>query len=119
VRDRSADSAAGGDGRPPEPSRDSVAPLLEAWHAGCIESVEPPSGKECQMRDLVRQVMDNARRSGDRIGVDGQPDALTMIAVEAIRVARVATSLHLADSAWPLAAERQPDRTCVTREPAQ
>jgi hypothetical protein len=81
--------------------------------------VSPPSGKECLMRDLVRQVIDNARRSGDRIGVDGQPDALTTIAAEAILLARVATSLHLAGSAWSQATDRPPEHTCVMREPAQ
>ena len=51
------------------------------------------------MRDLIRELVDNARRSGDRIGVDGTSDAPSKLAAESIRLARMATSIHLADAA--------------------
>lgn len=69
------------------------------------------------MRNLIRDMLDNAERSGDRVGVDGFEIAPTQLAAEMIRLARVATSIHLADSAR-LLAERAPapDRLVTTRE---
>ena len=69
------------------------------------------------MREIIRNVLDDARRSGDRIGVDGSQIAPTQLATEIIRLARVATSIHLAEAAR-LTAEfhSAPDRALSTRE---
>jgi hypothetical protein len=66
---------------------------------------------------VIRDMLDNARRSGDRIGVDGIEIAPTQLAAEIIRLARVATSIHLADAAR-LRAEHgpAPDRLLTMRE---
>ena len=70
------------------------------------------------MRDLVRQLVDDARRSGDRVGVDGRPAAPTL-AADVIRLARVATAIHLADAgAAHAAAASGPEVRLAMREPA-
>lgn len=69
------------------------------------------------MRDLARTVIENARRSGDRIGVDGAQHGPSRLAAESIRLARLATSLHLADAARLMARVRpEADRTSLARE---
>ena len=71
------------------------------------------------MRDVIAHLINNARRSGDRIGVDGTRDRATQLAAETIRLARVATSIHLAETARLLAAqEPSVDRALSVREPA-
>jgi len=69
------------------------------------------------VRNLIRDMLDNAKRSGDRVGVDGVEIAPTQLAADMIRLARVATSIHLADAAR-LRVERAPapDRLFTTRE---
>ncbi len=70
------------------------------------------------MRNVIRDMLDNARRSGDRIGVDGIEIAPTRLAADTIRLARVAASIHLADAA-PYRVGRDhhaPDRSPSTRE---
>jgi hypothetical protein len=77
-------------------------------------------GKECQVRDVIAHLIDNARRSGDRIGVDGACDRPTRLGAETIRLARLATSIHLAETARLLAAsEPAADRALSVREPAR
>ena len=72
------------------------------------------------MRDVIAHLINNARRSGDRIGVDGTCDRPTQLAAETIRLARLATSIHLAETARLLAAsEPAVDRALSTREPAR
>jgi hypothetical protein len=46
------------------------------------------------VNDLLSQLIERAERSGDRIDVP----RTTLLAAEAIRLARVATSIHLAQS---------------------
>jgi hypothetical protein len=77
-------------------------------------------GKECPVRDVTAHLIDNARRSGDRIGVDGTGDTPTQLAAEIIRLARLATSIHLAETAR-LTAESEPavDRALSMRELAR
>ena len=71
------------------------------------------------MRDVMAHLIDTARRSGDRIGVDGTRDAPMQLAAEAIRLARLATSIHLAETARRLAeAEPAADRALSMRESA-
>ena len=72
------------------------------------------------MRDVTAHLIDNARRSGDRIGVDGTGDTPTQLAAEIIRLARLATSIHLAETAR-LLAESEPavDRALSMRELAR
>ena len=72
------------------------------------------------MREVIRHLIDDARRSGDRIGVDGKQIASTQVAAELIRLARVATSIHLAESARLIAGSGPVgDRVLPTREPVQ
>ena len=72
------------------------------------------------MRDVIAHLINNARRSGDRIGVDGTGDRPTQLAAETIRLARLATSIHLAETARLLAAQEPPvDRALSMREPAR
>jgi hypothetical protein len=47
---------------------------------------------------VIRELVDNARRSGDRIGVDGAADKATLLGADAVRLARLATSIHLAET---------------------
>jgi hypothetical protein len=69
------------------------------------------------MRGHLREMIENARRSGDRIGVDGTEIAPTRLATEIVRLARLATSIHLADSARLTAeAAAPPDRALTRRE---
>ena len=69
------------------------------------------------MQNVIRDMLDNARRSGDRIGVDGIEIAPTQLAAETIRLARVATSIHLADAArLRVGSGPPPDRSLTTRE---
>ena len=69
------------------------------------------------MRDEIRQLIDSAQRSGDRIGVDGNCDAPTRLAAETIRLARLAASIHLAESAHLIAqASSAEDRALAERE---
>jgi len=71
------------------------------------------------MRDLVRTVIQNARRSGDRIGVDGEQRGPSRLAADSIRLARLATSIHLADAARLMPGVRgETDRTSLVREHA-
>jgi hypothetical protein len=71
------------------------------------------------VRDVMAHLIDTARRSGDRIGVDGTRDAPTQLAAEVIRLARLATSIHLAETARRLAeSEPAADRALSMRESA-
>ena len=56
-------------------------------------------GKECHVRDQLRDMIETARRSGDRIGVDGRTETSATLGAELIRLARLATSIHLAEAA--------------------
>jgi len=72
------------------------------------------------MRLLVREAIENLRRSGERIGVDGKQPGAEMLGADVIRFARLATSIHLAESAVRLAAEPvSPDHLSPVREPAR
>ena len=72
------------------------------------------------MRDIARQVIGNARRSGDRIGVDGEQHEPNRLAADSIRLARLATSIHLTQAAGLMAAvSTEVDRTSLAREIAQ
>ena len=72
------------------------------------------------MRDLAAHIIRRAQRSGDRIDGDGSTDAAGRLAAEAIRLARVATSIHLAEAArLHAAAGAERDRAVVTRENAR
>ena len=69
------------------------------------------------MRDVIRHLIDNAR-SGDRVGVDGEQIAPLELAAESIRLARLATSIHLAGTAREIAAATPVrDRALSMREP--
>ncbi len=71
------------------------------------------------MRDLVRTIIDNARRSGDRIGVDGAQREPHRLAADSIRLARLATSIHLANAARYMAGvAAEVDHASPTREAA-
>ena len=50
------------------------------------------------MRDHFRKLINEARRSGDRIDVENKQDKMTQLAAEVIRLARLATSVHLSES---------------------
>lgn len=69
------------------------------------------------MRDLIAQLLENSRRSGDRVGVDGPLDEPATPGAEITRLARLATSIHLAESAR-LAAGSDPaaDRLSSVRD---
>ncbi len=54
------------------------------------------------MRKLVRQMIKDAQRSGDRIGVDGKTQSPSQIGTDIVRLARMATAIHLAESAQAL-----------------
>ncbi len=54
------------------------------------------------MRDHIRELVESALHAVDRTSEDGR--GLTPLATEAIRLARLATSIHLAEST-PLMAE--------------
>ena len=72
------------------------------------------------MRDLVRELVDDARRSGDRIGVDGALTVPARLAAETIRLARLATSIHLAESVrLHVEPDRGRGRATPVREPVQ
>ena len=67
------------------------------------------------MRELIREAIDNARRSGDRVGVDG---TLARLGTESIRLARLATAIHLVESARLIAGSvNEADRPSPVREP--
>jgi hypothetical protein len=71
------------------------------------------------VRDVMAHLIDKARRSGDRIGVDGTRDAPTQLGAEVMRLARLATSIHLAETARRLAeSEPAKDRALSVRESA-
>jgi hypothetical protein len=55
------------------------------------------------VRTEIRHLIEDAKRSGDRIGVDGTPDA-SALGAGIVRLARLATSIHLAESAHRMAA---------------
>jgi hypothetical protein len=69
------------------------------------------------VRNHIRQLIEDARRSGDRVGVDGPHDTPSLLAAETIRLARLATSIHLAEAARQVAAsEPASDRSSSVRE---
>ncbi len=80
----------------------------------------PIKGKECRVRNHLREMIDIARRSGDRIGADGKHDSSTQLGAQAVRLARLAASIHLAETAR-LMTEPDPasDRALSMRELAQ
>lgn len=51
------------------------------------------------MRDHIRKLINEARRSGDRIDVENKQDNITQLSADVIRLARLATSVHLYESA--------------------
>ncbi len=51
------------------------------------------------MRDHIRKLINEARRSGDRIDVENKQDNITQLSADVIRLARLATSVHLFESA--------------------
>ena len=69
------------------------------------------------MRDHLRRIIFNARRSGDRIDVDGAPTTDAPLGTDLVRLARLATSMHLGSAARHLAvADPLEDRATATRE---
>ena len=50
------------------------------------------------MREQIRSMIEQARRSEDRISADNQDDGARALARRAIRWARLAASLHMARS---------------------
>ncbi len=56
------------------------------------------------MRNLQSRTTTHARRSGDRIDVANESNLTEHLAAEVIRLARLATSIHLAEQARILAA---------------
>ena len=56
------------------------------------------------MRNQHSRPTTHARRSGDRIDVANEPNLAEHLASEVIRLARLATSIHLAEQARHLAA---------------
>ena len=80
------------------------------------------------MRDHIRKLINEARRSGDRINVENKQDNITQLTAEVIRLARLATSVHLYESAHlraetgsapGLAPGSEPHRLSSLREIAQ
>ena len=65
------------------------------------------------MRELIRELIDDAPRSGDRISVEAPASPLAQLATETIRLSRMATSIHLVGSAR-LIAEASLDRSRAT-----
>ncbi len=69
------------------------------------------------MRSIIRDVIEHARRSEERIGVGGQVSPRARLAAETIRLARVAASIHMARSARLTTAGRSiADRLPTARE---
>ena len=69
------------------------------------------------MRNVIRDLIDNARRSGDRIGVDGEADRPSPLGADTVRLARLATSIHLAETVRRCAAgDAACDPASATRE---
>ena len=62
------------------------------------------------MRNQQCHITTHARRSGDRIDVANEPNLTEHLSAEVIRLARLATSIHLAEQAR-LMATAAPDAT--------
>ena len=56
------------------------------------------------MRDHIREIINQARRSGDRIDVENKQELKPLLGAGVIRLARLATSVHMTESARLLAA---------------
>ena len=56
------------------------------------------------MRSAARECIERATRSGDRIGVEAGRISSQCLAEEMVRIARLATSIHMAQSARALGA---------------
>ncbi len=70
-----------------------------ARHDSCNTPLVRPQGKECHVRSFVKQIIDNdANRSGDRIGADGVDPVTGSLGGEILRLARMATTIHLAET---------------------
>ena len=67
------------------------------------------------MRNQPCLTTTHARRSGDRIDVANEPNLTEHLSAEVIRLARLATSIHLAEQARLMAAAA-PDATCSSPE---
>ena len=69
------------------------------------------------MRDYLRMITSNTRRSGDRIDVDGAPNPGAPLGPDLVRLARLATSIHLGTAARQLATVApDEDRATAMRE---
>lgn len=47
------------------------------------------------MREQIRRMIDQAKRPGDELGIDGSTDPALRLASEAIRLARLSASTHM------------------------
>ena len=71
------------------------------------------------MRNPTHRHDQSAPRPGDRTGAAGEPTPTEVLATEVIRLARLATSLHLAEQARLLAAAApEGDREAAPRQPS-
>ena len=70
------------------------------------------------MRDLIKSTVEHALRSGDRIGVDRPLDMPERLGTDLVRLARLASSIHMADAAGSVPAPT-PDRRLAMREPCR
>lgn len=72
------------------------------------------------MRDTIRHSINRARRSGDRIGVGNTQDRPPSLGAEVIRLARLATSIHMAENVRLMieheAADHALNRASASRE---
>jgi hypothetical protein len=67
------------------------------------------------MHDLLRAVVEERNRSGDRIGAGGDRIVPASIGADAVRLARLAASIHMVESAMRLAraGEGNPDEAAL------
>jgi hypothetical protein len=58
-------------------------------------------GKECHVRERIRRIVASARRQDRRklAGLDERTDAPSKLAAEAVRLAKLAAEIHLAEIA--------------------
>ncbi len=70
------------------------------------------------MREQIRSMIEQARRSEDRISADNRGDVAQALAGRTIRWARLAASLHMARSAEMITqAPEQTPRPALTQSP--
>ena len=75
------------------------------------------------MRNVVSHSIHCVRRSGDRIGVEGRHHRPQQLGAEIVRLARLATSIHMIEKARLMTehepAGHAPIRASAMREPQQ